>query len=117
MYVEGFVIPVRTARKEDYLKFSRKVAAVYRDHGAARVVECWGTDTPLGEDTSFPRAVALEGDETVVFSWIEYPDKTTRDACHERIWADPLMTNMTQDASILDGRRMIFGGFVNEIDV
>ena len=117
MYVEGFVVPVRTSRREEYLQASRKVAAVYRDHGATRVVECWGEDVPWGERTSFPRAVELSDNETAVFAWMEYPDKATRDACHEKVWADPRMADMMQDKDIVDGARMIFGGFTVEIEV
>lgn len=116
MYVEGFILPVKTARKDDYLEMSRQFAAIYREHGATRVVECWGDDLPLGERTSFPRSVELEAEETVVFSWIEYPDKATRDTCHDKVWSDPRMDEIMQHDGILDGKRMIVGGFPVVLD-
>ena len=56
-YVDGFVIPVPISKKEDYRKLAEMAAPVFREHGALAVVECWGDDVPVGELTSFPRAV------------------------------------------------------------
>jgi len=44
------------------------------------VVECWDDDVPEGKLTDFRRAVQAKQDKTVVFSWIEWPDKATGDA-------------------------------------
>ena len=116
MYVEGLVLPVKTARKDDYLELAGRIAAVYREYGATRVVECWGDNLSFGEITSFPRAVQLQEGETAVLSWMEYPDKATRDICHEKVWADPRMENVMQDQELVDGKRIVFGGFTVEQD-
>ena len=71
--------------------------------------ECWGDDVPDGEVTSFPMAVRKEPGETVVFSWIEWPDKATRDKCMGAMRSDPRFEAM--GAMPFDGKRMIFGGF------
>ena len=52
---------------------------VFQEYGAIRVVEAWGDDVPDGKVTDFNRAVKAEDGENVVFSWIEWPDKATRD--------------------------------------
>ena len=39
--------------------------------------------------TSFPRAVQAKEDEIVVFSWIVYEFRASRDAVMEKIMADP----------------------------
>ena len=68
-------------------------------------------------------AVKAEAGEAVLFSWIEWPDKATRDAGMAK------MTEMMTDPSKLDprmdpeknpmpfdGKRMIFGGFVPVVE-
>lgn len=110
MYVDGFVLPVKAAHKDDYLAMARKAIALFREHGATRCVETWSDDVPYGEVTSFPRAVQLEDDETAVFSWMEWPDKETRDAAHEKVMADPRMAEL-MDNGLIAGKRMIYGGF------
>lgn len=110
MYVDGFILPVKTARKDDFKRIADVSAKMFREHGATRVVETWADDVALGELTSFPRAVQLEDDETAMFSWIEYPDKATRDACNKKVFEDPRMQALEMDG-VIDGKRMIFGGF------
>ncbi len=51
-YIDGFVAAVPTAKKADYLRHAKDAVAVFKDHGATRVVECWGEDVPDGEITS-----------------------------------------------------------------
>jgi uncharacterized protein YbaA (DUF1428 family) len=73
-------------------------------------VESWGDDIPDGKVTDFKGAVKATPDEVVVFSWLEYPDKATRDKANEKIMSDPKMKQMGA-AMPFDGQRMIFGGF------
>jgi uncharacterized protein YbaA (DUF1428 family) len=77
-YVDGFIIPVKKADRETYRAYAAKYDAVFREFGALSIVEAWGDDVPEGELTSFPRAVQANEDETVVFSWIVWPDKAAR---------------------------------------
>lgn len=107
-YIDGFVIPVKTADKEAFLEHARTVDKFFIDYGALRIVECWGDDVPTGKVTDFARAVAAQADETVVFSWVEWPDKATRDAAFEAMTGNEAM--MAQPMPF-DGKRMIFGGF------
>ena len=81
-YVDGFVIAVPTANREKFKKHAEMAAAIFIENGALSLAECWGDDVPDGKVTSFPMAVKLKEDETVVFSWIVWPDKATRDAGH-----------------------------------
>lgn len=117
MYVGAYVLAVKTAEKETYLRIAREVAGVFRDYGATRVVECWGDEVPEGEVTSFPMAVRREADETVLFSWMEFPDKASHDACMEKSFADPRMRMDDEMPRIMDPRRMIFGGFDAILDL
>jgi uncharacterized protein YbaA (DUF1428 family) len=72
-YVDGFVAAVPTANREIYKKHAEAAAVVFKEHGAVKVVECWGNDVPDGATTSFPMAVKRKEDETVVFSWAPGP--------------------------------------------
>ena len=114
-YVDGFLAAVPKANKDAYLAFSSAADALFRQWGATRVVECWGDDVPKGSVTDFWRAVAAKDDEVVVFSWVEYPDKETRDAIQKRMMNDPEMAKLGELP--LDGKRMVFGGFTPIVDV
>ncbi|MGB5557225.1 MAG: DUF1428 domain-containing protein [Paracoccaceae bacterium] len=108
-YVMSYIATVPTAKKAAYVKISTTMAAVFKEHGATRVVECWGVDVPPGNLTSFPMAVKAETGETVVTGWQEWPDKPTQEAGMQKAMQDPRMAIM-QDVPI-DGKRMIFAGF------
>src|SRR5690606_8065932 len=88
----------------------------FRKLGATRLIENWGDDVPDGTLTDFRRAVQAGPDEVVVFSWLEYPDKATRDAANEKMMSDPRMQEMGATMPF-DGKRMIWGGFSSMIDV
>ena len=107
-YIDGFVIPVKTADKQAFLDHARRIDQVFIEHGALRVVEAWGDDVPAGKVTDFARAVQATGDETVAFSWIEWPDKAVRDAAMTAIQSNAAMM---VEPMPFDGKRMIFGGF------
>jgi uncharacterized protein YbaA (DUF1428 family) len=109
-YIDGFVLAVPTANKDKFLKHAHQADSLCLEFGALRVLENWGDDVPQGKLTDFRRAVQAKDDETVVFSWIEWPDKATRDAGMEKMMKDPRMDPKTNPMPF-DGKRMIFGGF------
>ena len=115
-YVEGFVLAVPAANKEEFRKHAAEAAPLFKQFGATRVVENWGDDVPQGKLTDMRMAVKATEDETVVFSWIEWPDKATRDAAMEKVMADPRLQPGTNPMPF-DGKRMIFGGFTPLVDV
>ncbi|WP_420993692.1 DUF1428 domain-containing protein [Cupriavidus sp. 30B13] len=113
-YIDGFVVPVPTANREIYKKMAETAAVVFKDNGALALVECWGDDVPEGKVTSFSMAVRRKEDETVVFSWITWPDRQTRDAGMKAAMEDPRLKNHGEMP--FDGQRMIFGGFEVLVD-
>ena len=107
-YVDGFVAAVPKANKQAYIDHAREAAELFKEWGATRIVETWGDDVPAGKQTDFLRAVQSKPDEAIVFSWIEYPDKATRDAVGQKMMSDARMQAMKMP---FDGARMIYGGF------
>src|SRR5919106_1042643 len=109
-YVDGFVAAVPAANKETYRKHAAEAAPLFKEFGATRVVEAWGDDVPDGKVTDFRRAVKAKEGENVVFSFIEWPDKATRDAAWPKMMEDP---DMQPDHGNMpfDGMRMFWGGF------
>lgn len=113
-YIDGFVIAVPTAGKEKFTRHANTADAVFMELGATRILECWGDDVPDGKLTDFRRAVQATEEETVVFSWVEWPDKATRDKAfgkmQEMMKTDPRL-NPEKNPMPFDGARMIYGGF------
>lgn len=108
-YFDGFVIGVPIGKKQEYIDLARKVAAAYIEYGALRVTETWGDDLKRGKHTDFFTAVKASDEEGVVFSFVEWPDKATRDAGNEKIMQDP---RMQPEGDIpFNMQTIIFGGF------
>ena len=114
-FVEGFVLAVPAANKETYRTHAAEAEPLFKEFGVARMVEAWGDDVPDGKVTDFRRAVQAREDETVVFSWFEYPSREARDAANARMMADPRMEEMGKSMPF-DGTRMIMGGFGSLLD-
>jgi uncharacterized protein YbaA (DUF1428 family) len=115
IYVEGFITAVPNASREAYLAHAAKAAPLLKEHGVRRMVETWGDDVPDGKVTDFKRAVLAKPDETVVFSWFEYPSRQAREAANEKISNDARMSGMVESMPF-DGQRMIFSGFEALLD-
>jgi len=109
-YVDGFVAAVPTAKREKFRGHAEAAAVVFKEHGALKVVDCWGDDVPEGKVTSFPMAVKRKDDETVVFSWIIWPSRAVRDEGMKKAMEDPRLKPDTNPMPF-DGQRMIYGGF------
>src|SRR5688572_8492115 len=108
-YTDGFVVPVPEDKTDAYQQLAAKMAKVFRQHGATRVVEALSNDVPHGKVTDFYRAVKAEDGEKVVFSFVEWPDKDTRDQAWAKIMADE---SLKPEGDLpFSGQRMFWGGF------
>lgn len=123
-YVDFFLAPVPRANKAGYEELARLSAKVVKENGALSVMECWldesgpdaqtyhGAETkqPQAEYGNFSKAAGAQDDEMVVVSYVEWPDKATRDAGMEKVTNDPRMQFDNQPPAF-EGRRLIAGGF------
>ena len=113
-YVDGFVVPVGKGKRDAYRDLADKMAKGFLKNGATRVLEAFGDDVSHGEVTDYYRAVNAEDGEGIVFSFIEWPDKATRDAAWKAIMEDE--SNRPQGERPFDGKRLFWGGFDVIID-
>jgi uncharacterized protein YbaA (DUF1428 family) len=124
-YVDCYLVPVPRENKAAYEELARISAVVVKECGASHVLECWldesgpdassyhATDARLESDnySSFVRAAGARGSETVVISYVEWPDKAARDAGMQKVTADPRM-QFDDRPPVFEGRRLIAGGFI-----
>ena len=117
-YVDGFVVPVPRSNLDAYRRMSRKAGKVWLEHGALQYWECAGDDVKPGKVTSFPQAVKLKDDETVVFSWILYKSRRDRDRINAKVMKDPRLADMMDPKRLpFDGMRMFWGGFKSIVEM
>ncbi len=119
-YIDGFVLAVPAAKRREFIEHAEFIDAQIKECGASRVVECWDDDVPDGKLTDFRKAVQAEEGEIVVFSWIEWPDKATRDEGMRKLQqraAQDERWDMEKNPPPYDGKRMIWGGFKPLLDV
>ena len=130
-YVDGFLIPVARSKKEAYCDLAARTAAIFRDHGALRVVECWIDegevvpreffhaadarpqldDAQQEASAGFRAAAGARADEAVVFAWMEWPDRAARDKGMKLAMEDPRM-QFGDAESVYEGNRLIACGFI-----
>nr|WP_294510086.1 DUF1428 domain-containing protein [uncultured Rhodopila sp.] len=108
-YFQGFVVPAQSENKSAYLDMAKKAAPIFAENGATGLIECWGDDVMDGKVTDLKKAVQLNDKETVVFSWLWWPDKATCDAAAPAIMADERMK--PEGPMPFDTKRMIYAAF------
>jgi len=65
---------------------------------------------------SFPEMVAAKDDEVVIFGWVVFDSRATRDLANERVVNDTKMTDLIGPLTgaskmIFNAERMVYGGF------
>jgi uncharacterized protein YbaA (DUF1428 family) len=107
-YIDGFVLPLHPDNVDAYKPHAEIFAREARKLGGISI-EAIGDGLEPGTLTSFPRSVhAVEG-ENVVFAFVIWPDKESRDRGWEQIMANPDL--QPGPDMPFDGKRMYWGGF------
>ncbi len=114
-YVDCMIAAVPTENKAAYIEHAKQANPIFKEHGALRLVECWGDDIPEGEITSLPMAVKCQENETVVCSIIVWPSREARNQGMEGIMNDARMDDENLPMPF-DGARLIYGGFKVVLD-
>src|SRR3569833_3217649 len=110
-YVDGFIVPVPKKNLGIYKKMATLAAKVWMEHGALSYADSADDDKPA-KWTSFPQSVKLKKGEGVIYSWITYKSRKSRDTILGKVMADKRMAKyMNAKAMPFDGKRMIYGGF------
>lgn len=119
-YFDGYVLAVPAANRKKFIEYAEAVDHIFIEHGAIRVIECWGDVLPDGKLTDFRKAVQAREDETVIFSWVEWADKAARDSGMQQM-EDFMKTDdlfdQKKNPMPFDGMRMIYGSFQTVVDM
>ena len=111
-YVDGFVFPVPRDRLGEYKRVAEAAAEIWKEHGALDYREYVGDDMKREGTRSFTDLVAATEDETIVFGWVVFDSRETRDLANEKVAADPRMADLIESSnSGFDAKRMAYGGF------
>ncbi|MCE7992528.1 MAG: DUF1428 domain-containing protein [Roseivirga sp.] len=115
-YIDGFVLPIPEKHLAEYKQVAEKVAAIWKEHGALAYFEYVGDDLKLQGTRAFTEAVEAKEDEAIIFGWVVFDSKETRDLANKRVAADPRMTDlvgplMDPARLVFDASRMVYGGF------
>ncbi len=113
-YIDGFLAAVPEENRQAYLDHAQAAWVVFKEHGATRMVENWADDVPVGKVTDFHRSVERQEGEAVLFSWVEWPSKASRDAGMQALMEDERMQKLEMP---FDGQRMVMGGFAPMVEV
>ncbi len=107
-YLDGMVASVPNGNRQAFIDQGAKIAKLFQEKGALRMVDGWGVEVPSGKVTDFKRAVQAKEGETVIVGWIEWPDKPTRDRGMAAMMQDQ---RMRETPPAWNGQLAIFGGF------
>lgn len=115
-YIDGFVLPVPRNHLNEYRRAAKAVAEIWKEHGALAYFEYVGEDLSMEGICSFPELIDAKEDEAIVFGWVVFDSRETRDLVNERVSADPRMKDLIDPLTdpsrmIFDAKRMAYGGF------
>jgi uncharacterized protein YbaA (DUF1428 family) len=115
-YIDGFVLPVPRIHLNEYKSVAEKVAEIWKEYGAIAYFEYVGEDLKLEGTRSFIELVDLKEEEVIVFGWVLFPSKETRDLANKQVPNDPRMSELVAPLIdpkrlIFDAGRMVYGGF------
>ena len=113
-YIDGFVLPIPRNRLDEYRQVADSVADIWKEHGALNYYEFVGDDMNREGTRAFTDLASASQDEVIVFGFVEFDSRETRDRVNQKVESDPRMTDLVTpllDAGVFDAQRMAYGGF------
>ncbi len=115
-YIDGFILPIPKKHLDEYKSVAVQVAEVWKEHGAMQYHEYVLDDIQMEGTRSFTEISDAKGDEAVIFGWVVFDSRETRDRANELVISDPRMSDlvdplMDPDRLIFNASRMVYGGF------
>ena len=115
-YIDGFVFPISRKHIDEYKCVAETVARIYKQNGALDYLEYVGDDMSREGTRPFPDVVSAAENETIVFGWIVFESRESRDLVNKRVESDTRMAElvaplMNPSNPVFDAARMAYGGF------
>jgi uncharacterized protein YbaA (DUF1428 family) len=115
-YIDGFVLPVPKIHLNEYRKVAEEVAEIWKEYGAIDYFEYVGEDLILDGTRSFPEFIGANVDEAIVFGWVVFESRESRDLANQKVISDPRMAQLVDPLTkssrkVFDASRMVYGGF------
>ena len=111
-YIDGFVLPIPRDRLDEYQRLVEAVAEIWKEHGALDYREFVGDDLAFAGTRSFTDLVAATEDEAILFGWVTFASRESRDAANEKVASDPRVAKLMESSNTgFDAERMAYGGF------
>ena len=115
-YIDGFVFPISRDHLNEYWRLSEAVAQIWREYGALDYKEYVGDDMKLEGTRSFNDVVMATKDEVIVFGWVVFDSRETRDLANKKVAADPRMVHLINKSNCgFNAERMVYGGFRSQV--
>jgi uncharacterized protein YbaA (DUF1428 family) len=116
-YVDGFVLTVPKKNLAAYRRMAAKGGKIWREHGAIEYVEAVGDDLAVKFGLPFPKLVKPKPGEAIVFSWIVYKSKASRNRVVAKVMKDKRLAPPADGSMPFDPKRMAYGGFKTIVDM
>lgn len=115
-YIDGFIHPIPKTQLDKYKLVAEEVAEIWKEHGAIDYFEYVGDDLILEGTRSFPDFIGANPEEVVLFGWVVFDSKESRDIANKKVAEDPRMIDLIAPLTdpsnlIFSAERMVFGGF------
>lgn len=112
IYTDFFLLAVPATKLKEYKKLARGFGTVAKGYGAIAYREFVQDSVDPKMLTELGKSVGLKKGETMIFSYIHYSSKASRNSIMKKIMTDPRLAAMMKNTQCpFDPKRMIYAGF------